>query len=343
MGARREARIFRVVREFRAALAAGEQDALRTLLGAYRQAERETARSLAALLVQLPDEGGVKEWQEAQRRLRQLQQQIQAQVAALQKLTGEETIAAQRSAALLAQQHAEALVRATPGAATLEVVWNHLPAEAIEQMVGALRPGSPLEKLLRGLGDTVLARVEQELTVGIALGRNPRVVAERMVSAGRLYYACAERIARTEMLRVYRETTRLSYLANATVVTGWIWYSALDRRTCPACWAMHGTLHTLDETLDDHPNGRCVMVPVTRAWSEMGLAVPESGVYVEPGADVFARQSEEVQRAVLGDSAYAAWREGRVQLAQFVGRRYSPDWGSMRYARSLRSIVRGLG
>jgi hypothetical protein len=144
------------------------------------------------------------------------------------------------------------------------------------------------------------------------------------------------------MMRAYREVTRQSYLANQDVVAGWIWYSALDKRTCPACWAMHGTVHDLSETLDDHPNGRCVMVPLTRPWQALGVsAAPETLAAVPRGVDLFAALRPEQQARILGPRAYRAYADGLVRLEQFVGRRYDPRWGSMRYARSLRSILRG--
>jgi hypothetical protein len=50
------------------------------------------------------------------------------------------------------------------------------------------------------------------------------------------------------------------------------------------CWAMHGTVHTLDERLDDHPNGRCTAIPHFREGGSVAAAVQ-----VESREDQFAR------------------------------------------------------
>lgn len=41
--------------------------------------------------------------------------------------------------------------------------------------------------------------------------------------------------------------------------TGWYWYAEAD--SCGACAVMAGSLHTVDEGLESHPNCRCEMIP----------------------------------------------------------------------------------
>lgn len=333
MGARSRPRIFQVADEFRAALRQREERAVRVLARAYEEAWQRAGERVALLAklgadpLQYPQLALFQE-----QRLYELSLQLREEVDRLLALAGETVHREQFSLAELAQEHAQALVRAAPGSAEVQLVWTHLSTAAVEQMVGQLQPGSPLYDLLQRVGEAAYQQIARELAVGMALGLNPRDVAENMRRGLRMTYGRAERIARTEMLRAYREVTRQSYLANRHVVTGWIWYSALDARTCPACWAMHGTLHTLDETLDDHPNGRCVMVPVTRMSEE-----------IPTGEVRFAQLSPERQRAVLGAGAYDAYRAGHVRLSDFVGQRYDPRWGSMRYALSWRTVSKRLG
>ncbi len=95
---------------------------------------------------------------------------------------------------------------------------------------------------------------------------------------------------------------------------------------------MDGTFHTLDEHLDDHPNGRCAMAPVLKGWENAG---PEW----ETGSDWLAKQGIETQEKILGKAGAAAYRAGAVRLTDFVGQKQDKDWGSMRYAKSLRDIV----
>jgi len=182
--------------------------------------------------------------------------------------------------------------------------------------------------------------VRDALGTGAAAGQNPRTITRQIRQAlgGNLVRALT--IACTEVMRAYRESSRRSYQANSDVVKGWIWHSALGTRTCPACWAMHGTFHRLDEQLDDHPNGRCAMVPVTKTWQELGFkGIPEARRQIETGADLFEKLPDADKEKVLGKAGFQAYKAGKLKLGDFVGRKRSREWGSMRYTRSLRDIL----
>jgi SPP1 gp7 family putative phage head morphogenesis protein len=255
------------------------------------------------------------------------------------------TITGQQAAAVeMAQTHAAELGLASlqPGAeqAGVSVTWDRLPREALTDLVGFTQNGSPLKELLDELGPTASQAVRDGLIQGLALGQNPRTIARQIKGALGGNLVRALRISRTETLRAYRESTRRNYQANSNVVGGWYWTAALDGRTCAACWAMSGTFHTLDERLDDHVNGRCAMVPKTKSWEEMGFSgIEETAPQPRVGVDEFAKLSPERQDGVLGKAGGAAYRAGAVRLRNFVGRRNDPRWGTMRYARSLRSIL----
>ncbi|NPV86000.1 MAG: hypothetical protein HPY45_08340 [Anaerolineae bacterium] len=153
-------------------------------------------------------------------------------------------------------------------------------------------------------------------------------------------------IARTETLRGHREATRASYQANSDIVRGWVWHSAADERTCAACWAMHGTFHTLDERLDDHPNGRCAMVPKTKTWAEIGKQygidlsdVPDTNSEIEPGVLLFDKLPAEKQIGILGPAKWAAWKDDQFTLSDLVGQTESTIWGTYRYEKSLEQVL----
>jgi len=178
------------------------------------------------------------------------------------------------------------------------------------------------------------------LTRGLALGLGPEVIRRLIQQMMGMVLTRALRIARTEMLRAYREAARRNYQANSDVVKGWIWHSALNERTCAACWAMHGTVHRLEERLDDHVGGRCTAVPLTKTWAELGFeGIPETTLPIERGVDVFQRLNPEMQQEILGAAKYAAWKDGKFGLEDLVGRKYDGRWGSMRYERSLKELL----
>jgi len=203
-----------------------------------------------------------------------------------------------------------------------------------------VQDGSPLRDLLDELGPEASASIRKALIAGVATGQNPRVIARQVRQAlgGNLVRALT--IARTEVLRAYRESSRRTYQANSDVIKGRIWHSALGTRTCPACWAMHGTFHRLDERLDDHPRGRCAMVPVTKTWEELGFkGIPEAPPQIEKWTDLFDRFPNADKERILGKAGFQVYKAGVVKLEDFVGRRVSREWGTMRYTRSLRDIL----
>lgn len=200
----------------------------------------------------------------------------------------------------------------------------------VEQLVGQTAAGTPLRDLFTALGPDLEQRLVGELVNGVALGRSPIVIARRMTSILDGNRARALTIARTEALRAHREVSHLTYRANAEFVAGWIWWSSQDRTQCPVCWAMHGSWHTLEETLDEHPSGRCTPIPDVRPAP--GMPTPP---LPEAGPDAFTRMPDDVQRRALGPQKHDAYRAGAITLPDLVEQRRDPRWGTTRTEASL--------
>lgn len=189
---------------------------------------------------------------------------------------------------------------------------------------------SPLRRLLeRDLPETAVAQFRSTWTNGLILGYNPNKIAK--IASGKietLTLGRAQLIARTEFHRAYR-AGKVDQFAQLTTVTGWLWRSALDSRTCGVCIGMHGTFHPKTEMLDGHPNCRCTMVPTTVDPYRLG-----TGATLEQGEDWFARQPADRQLAVLGPGRFKRYQEG-MPLSSMIGQRQSPIWGSMRVLEPL--------
>ncbi len=348
-------------RRFRAELLRNERGAASAMVQAYGQAWRQVSGDLAAMQRAIADAraagmvpdrfvprqpGGPvvprtpgtfsPSWLYRDERYQALQRQIETEMARFSGYADAQILAGQRDAIAAGLEHSSAMVEGA-GGPEIRAVFNRLPAEAVQDMVGFMADGSPLSTLLDNLGPMVSRGVRDALTTSIALGLNPRQTARAVCRAFGMGLARALVIARTEQLRAYREASRRNYAANSDVVMGWQWLCACDRRSCASCWAMHGSIHGVKETLDDHPNGRCAMVPVVK-----GLA-PAIG---RNGPELFAELPEADQRYILGQAAQLAYRAGELELdpdhnnpRSIVGRQDDPQWGTMRFARSLQSIV----
>jgi len=349
------AELDRLAARFRADLLAQENRATSRMVRAYSAATARLNRDLARITKRIEEAQAAGEplgisWLFQQERLASLKRETEAQVAAFARDAAQETAERQAQAVAAATEQAPQLVTAAlgPGPASaiagVNASFARLPTSALEELVGRLGDGSPLRRLFGELPAMVSERLETALVAGLAGGMSPRVIAREAADGVNLGLNRALLISRTEVLRAHREASRRSYEANADILEGWVWTAQLGPRTCASCWALHGSFHSLDERLDEHPAGRCSAIPRTRSWQELGyFGIEDTRPEVEVGSDLFARQDEGLQRAVLGNAGFEAYRRGDVRLTDFVAQRDNPEFGTMRYARSLKAVREGRG
>jgi SPP1 gp7 family putative phage head morphogenesis protein len=262
-----------------------------------------------------------------------LEAQVRQALLEYAALAGQQITLAQTEALLAGNSAAMALLVASlpPGFGS---TFAGLPSGAITQLVGYLGDGSPLTGRLQELAPGQLPAIRNALVVGLGTGQNPRTIARTLRPLLGVPLWQALRLARTETLRAYRAAA-LDRYAQSDVVQGWIWWSALGRRSCAVCWAMHGTFHPLTEPFGSHPNCRCTVLPATKPWAELGLAgLPDRPAPV-PGGDRFAALAEGDQQAILGPGKWAAYQAGEITLADLVAVQRSATWGVSRMERSL--------
>lgn len=338
--------------DFRAKLRAGEDSAVAALGDALGAVEVEVRGALDDLLDDMQIAAADGEtispgWIEREKRCVELLRQIETRYADLPTAPIRE---AQRRTITEAQQGAQTLARAaagtvpatlTAGEAAVALRWNVVPMHTLEAAVGFASDGSPLADLFASLGEDTGKAVRDALFAGIGAGYNPRKTAHLMrhgvgaklaISRNR-----AETIAATETMRAARESARQSFRANAAVLDGWTWVAAGDSRTCAACWAMDGTVHKDEETLDGHQRCRCVPVPRTKSWAELtgDDSIPDTRPVIETGEEKFARLPGTVQAEILGDRLHELYTAGTVTLADCVQTSHDARWGSMRSAATV--------
>lgn len=329
--------LYAAVARQRAALLRGERQAAGEMVRVYGGIWQRVQDGLGGLweLKRQAEAAGVEvdaNWLLSQGRLLELQRQVEAELRLFAEFA-DPLISRQQGAAVdAALSDARELTRLA--ASPVSVRWVILPADVIEDLIGFTSSGSPLRALFEQFGPVAAEKLKDGLIQGIALGQHPTEIAAaiRQDLGGNLSRALT--ISRTEALRSYREATRRSYEANDDIVTGWIWHCVCTSRSCAMCWAMHGTVHALNETLDDHPNGRCVMIPQVRT-----LPGQEQQALSPVGVEQFAKLSAEQQDAILGKAGGAAYRAGKFKLPDVVGRTFDPAWGPMRRTKSLREIL----
>jgi SPP1 gp7 family putative phage head morphogenesis protein len=324
--------LYESANQFRRALLAQETQARARLVSAYLPILDNLSYRLAQLLAQIEaaqrDGRTLSKWElQREQRFRLLIAQAAQQIQLYaNRIPGLLTVEQQRAvdAALI---HAPQLLAEASG--EIAQAFNRLPREAVAQFVGLAGDGSPLNKSFRRYGHEKAELLKQVLLDGLAQGRGLRVIGREAAAVLARPRWEAERLARTELLRSYRESSRAIYQESG-IVTGWQWLSAKSTRTCLACLALDGQVFPLNKPMPAHPNCRCAVVPLVQ-----GATLPQR----QTGKQWFAAQSAAVKREMLGSAAYSVFQSGEITLADFVGLRRSREWGEMRYQRSLQEAL----
>lgn len=231
--------------------------------------------------------------------------------------------------AVAAQLDSQAAVLTSQLPARSDVVVSQLDPKQLSAIVE--RTSKQVTSLSLPMAARTEAAMKAALIKGVAVGDNPRKVASDMVARVHGAFeggkARALVIARTETLDAHRTAAQRQHAANADTLDGWVWWCALDKRSCPSCWAMHGTVHGLDvQGPNDHQQGRCARVPKVKPWKDLGITAPEP-VDLTPDAEtVFAGLSRADQVAVMGEQRLALLNAGKVSWSDLSTKRSTDGW-----------------
>lgn len=307
--------LLQTVDNYRRRLDSLNAEAVARLVATYQASWRRLEAQLMALMLEIGDNPPTQGQLMRLERYRLLMTQIEQELLGLQVLTGNEIELAADQAVDLAMTAVGDML------GQVGVGFNALPKNAVKSLLGFLDPSGPLYARLRELAGTTAAGVADMMLQGITLGWNPRKIARMVQRAFAGGLSDAMRFVRTAQLWAYRAANQAQFQANADVVTGWVWRCALDERACMSCIAMHGTVHSSDEILNDHHNGRCAMVPLVAGFDSP---------ITQTGEDWFSNLSESEQRRRMGAQYYDAWRGGAFNLADLSEERDNDVYGPMR-------------
>lgn len=224
----------------------------------------------------------------------------------------------------------ESVAAQLPDPEIVSGVWMRPDPAALERLIGYVDSEAMRAKFAT-FGENAAQNFADGLLAMTAQGRNPVEIARWMRGWYNLPYSWAENMTRTTQLYSYRSATHASYKANERLLDGWMWRAALDVRTCLSCVSQHGSIHSVNETLNDHHQGRCAPVPVVKGttWAQG----------VEAGRDWYGRLPESVQRRMAGNLMWTALRDGAVQWDE-LSRPYKDDvFGEMLREASVVELV----
>jgi SPP1 gp7 family putative phage head morphogenesis protein len=282
-------------------------------------------------------------WLFQQERLQTLLTQVQNEIGRFSSAAGLMVENVQREFALAGMTNAEDLITlsrdnvtrfrgaASPAdadAARVRVGFSQLATDAVESFAGFAADGSPLAELFAQLGPAAAQEIKQTLIAGIVQGLGAKQLARQVRNSLGGNMARALLISRNETLRAYREGSQRFYEANDDVVRGWLWVAACNQRTCPVCWAMHGSVHPVSEQFVSHPGCRCTQAPIT----DLSRGVATGGAR-------FAQLNEDQQKQILGPKKFDAYQDGKISLKSLAGMRDDGRWGKTRAERNLQDAI----
>jgi hypothetical protein len=203
---------------------------------------------------------------------------------------------------------------------------SQLPAAATGIQLAAVNPdiigsivartGTQITARSRPLAQAGQDAVRKALVRGAAGADNPTKVARDMVRLAKagavdLPLWRAEAIARTELNDAARAASQAWGETNSSTLRGWEWLSSRSATTCPACWAMDGTLHELVEPGPwGHVNCRCTRMIRTKTWRELGIDLDELDDDRISAEDHFRSLSRDEQLAIMGPTRLQALDDG---------------------------------
>ncbi|WP_024817090.1 phage minor head protein [Arthrobacter sp. 31Y] len=227
-------------------------------------------------------------------------------------------------------------------AAQVGVSFTRMSPEALAAIVE--RTTQQIHSTTRPLPADVERIMKRELIRGIAVGDNPRRTASRMMAKaeGRFNGGLtrALTIARTETLDAHRAATQASEKANTDLLAGWEWHASLNARTCPSCWAKHGTQYENDVPGPlDHQNGRCARVTLTKTWKELGFNIKEPPSLTENAETVFNNLTPDTQKAIMGGQRLELLQSGQITWADLSTKHSTDGWRDSFGATPVKDLI----
>lgn len=233
--------------------------------------------------------------------------------------------------------HPDALKAALDGM-TRVLVSSGIPRETLRiptpqelsDLIGKLPGGVPVPSVVDDIGRLNML-VRNTVVEQFMKGASVRGVTRALVEKLNVSKAWAATVARSSMIHVYREASIRTMRENRHIVDKWVWIATLDDRTCQVCWAMHGTVHDLDEPFGTHANCRCTPVHLKH-----GETLSDIGV--TPGTVLFEGLDDDRKKKILGPGKYALYTQGRIGLPDVVDYKPNTKYGPTRNRTTLKQI-----
>lgn len=323
-------------REWRQRIVRDYEPVANRLQSAYQRTIRQLERDSRVFVEQLRSlgEDGVLSAEDL-RRLNSYQKllvRIEAEMNDFATIARNEAAGLADDAVTSGLEAAQQMTVASSGRAgsVVAAAWNQVDPEALARLISYV-DSAALRGRFASFGENAANNIADVLLSLVAQGKNPVMIARVLNGWYSVPFSWSSNMVRTAQIYSYRGATHAAYAANSDIINGWMWQSALDERVCISCLSQHGTVFPVDQTLNDHHQGRCVPVPVVRGtrWAQD----------VKTGPQWFDEQPVETQTLVMGQHMHEAYRRGEVWWSDFSTPYQDEVYGTMLRAASLREIL----
>lgn len=236
-------------------------------------------------------------------------------------------------------------VRATRGKVTREalddepiepllVTFQSAPLEQARQLLTSPLGGAAFQRSFGDLAASTLRTLRNTLQAGLARGEGVATVARHVQSVLRNKRHEAERIVRSEFVRVAGQAAALTYKRNDQYLKGIRWQATLDKRTCPTCGTLDGRVWLdIDKAklpvTSTHALCRCSLIPIVKPSKDLGITgtLDERASMDGPVSatlkytEWFSTLERDIQREILGPTRFTLYASGRLKIADFTGTR----------------------
>jgi SPP1 gp7 family putative phage head morphogenesis protein len=270
----------------------------------------------------------------------------------IEKVIGEYYKSAQKELALdiegLAEAQAIHAAKMMEATAAVSIAAS-LPTKSVMERIArdVLIEGGPMENWWARMSTTAMFNVSNAIRQGMAQGETNAQIASRIsgkrgtISALDTAKHNLAALVHTSMQTVANDSRLAVFKANDDIIKEFVWFVALDGHVCPRCIALSGRRwkneedhapigHTVPfQNPPIHWNDRCVLLPVTKTFKELGMNVDEVPAGERASRDgpvsskttfdeFLKRQPKERQDEQLGAGRAQLWREGKITLAQLI-------------------------
>ncbi len=307
-------------RQFRRELVQRDRTTTQRLMRAYGTVERRISKPLDALEAAAADMTSTRELHASPAMLR-LQDEVRVALNDFSKVIETEARKGQTTGVSLGRQAGIAQLD------TVGVAFNRPSVETVQALVNYV-DSAAFQGTLADYGLYHAQHISDIILTDSTMGKGVQATVRHIRRYVDMPRYDAERMVRTVTLWSARKASHQVYRENSDIVSGWRWSATLDRRVCMSCVVMHGRVFPNNQTLNDHHQGRCAAVPITRFTGS-----------VQPGVEWFNDLPESEQQTMMGRSAYRAWKDGAINLDQLSTEHVDPTYGPMKHETSLTSII----